>query len=668
MIPVDIDDILAGIASARDLYEVGFQKASNPSPQYHAFGQEIRSLAINLDILSDVIKRAHYDAGASFERTQYGARSKRPMPGSSILTGFGDTLGDCCRLLNDQRYFHKIGRFVTSITWYLQIDPEVRAMKERLSCQNMKLSTIFKIIDAQVLRDRSFYITDSTAALLREAERLGQQFRGSEDGKEPAKQLSGFVVIPPELENAFMRFTQRTYPDLSVLTLDRGIDAAITYFNGITKREDKPTPNQAIYLGSIVDIMMASWILQAVRSTLEYETAAKAPSITAFERQMDACGLTIDRFFDVFDESLQEALRRLLGRDILLPPTPDLLETFERDRPSLPLPPDVEGISAAASPRQETRILAAEYGTKIMNVTRARNNASIVPRQNQMLIAIRDNYDFDHVEIVPSYALRTWATASVHPLTMLFKTDGAAPFSRNLVFQQNKDLFEFQQAITGFKVKHDDTRVLATSQESKILGGSRRQDLCRLQLWSAPPPVIDFADVSGSSSSRSTSEARRASQTSFSSSSTMTGQSRKKPSAPSMFSSTSRKSTSSRKSIAIDTPSLPGFQEAVTPEVTIEEELNENDQELNPSFRCVLERKSSYLQGRRSRETTVPSHWDLAAAGLHKRDKETEIVKRLKHVILEFDTRQNMSEFMTKFQQIKEIASWRLAKFVQATG
>ncbi len=68
------------------------------------------------------------------------------------------------------------------------------------------------------------------------------------------------------------------------------------------------------------------------------------------------------------------------------------------------------------------------------------------------------------------------------------------------------DMLEFQQAVTGYKVVHDESvllgavyypsprmlttsraRVLATVQESRLLGGSRRQELCRLQIWTAPP-------------------------------------------------------------------------------------------------------------------------------------------------------------------------------------
>jgi len=72
--------------------------------------------------------------------------------------------------------------------------------------------------------------------------------------------------------------------------------------------------------------------------------------------------------------------------------------------------------------------------------------------------------------------------------------------------------------------------------------------------------------------------------------------------------------------------------------VTVEVELNEQE-EIDPtSHRCVVVRKSSYLQARRSLETNDPALWDLAAVGLYQREAETEVVKKLKHIILQFDT------------------------------
>ncbi len=74
--------------------------------------------------------------------------------------------------------------------------------------------------------------------------------------------------------------------------------------------------------------------------------------------------------------------------------------------------------------------------------------------------------------------------------------------------------------------------------------------------------------------------------------------------------------------------------------MTVEEELSEQDEASESSSHCcVIERKSLYLQARRSVETSDPNQWDVATVGIYQRQKETELVKKSKHVILQFETR-----------------------------
>ena len=84
-------------------------------------------------------------------------------------------------------------------------------------------------------------------------------------------------------------------------------------------------------------------------------------------------------------------------------------------------------------------------------------------------------------------------------------------------------------------------------------------------------------------------------------------------------------------------------QSEVGPDVTAEEEFNEEDETVGASSHCcVLERKSTYLQAKRSLETSDPNQWDVATIGMHQRQKETEAVKKVKHMILQFETRDGL--------------------------
>lgn len=83
----------------------------------------------------------------------------------------------------------------------------------------------------------------------------------------------------------------------------------------------------------------------------------------------------------------------------------------------------------------------------------------------------------------------------------------------------------------------------------------------------------------------------------------------------------------------------------VGPDVTAEGEFIEQDETVDSSSHCcVIERKSSYLQARRSLETSDPNQWDVATVGMYQRQKETEAIRKVKHVILQFETRNGLSK------------------------
>jgi len=98
---------------------------------------------MNLDTIFKVIERAQHTAGVSLECRQYiergSQKSSSLVPGSSILTNFRETLGDCERILDDQRYFQRSGGFVVSVNWYDQIDPEIQKLRGRIACHNIKV-------------------------------------------------------------------------------------------------------------------------------------------------------------------------------------------------------------------------------------------------------------------------------------------------------------------------------------------------------------------------------------------------------------------------------------------------------------------------------------------------------------------------------------------------
>ncbi|KAF8855615.1 hypothetical protein BDZ45DRAFT_692391 [Acephala macrosclerotiorum] len=96
-------------------------------------------------------------------------------------------------------------------------------------------------------------------------------------------------------------------------------------------------------------------------------------------------------------------------------------------------------ISTPNAPTQDRQVGPAYLGANIMNAL--------------VFMTVRDNCDLKRVEIIPSYAMRCWTSPSLHPQTIVFRTDSDAPVSRALIFQQNKDLFEFSGGNYGLQNK-----------------------------------------------------------------------------------------------------------------------------------------------------------------------------------------------------------------------
>ena len=56
------------------------------------------------------------------------------------MGNFRETLNDCEYLLDDQRYFTKRDGFVSNVSSYYQIDPEVQKLRGRITVHNIKVN------------------------------------------------------------------------------------------------------------------------------------------------------------------------------------------------------------------------------------------------------------------------------------------------------------------------------------------------------------------------------------------------------------------------------------------------------------------------------------------------------------------------------------------------
>jgi hypothetical protein len=96
-------------------------------------------------LLYSVIQQAEYQSGAFESASQHiNPLLGADAPTQKILGNLVETLNDCGRLLDDQRYFQKSDSFVSNIYLYHQVDPDVQKLRERIASYNFKVILTMK--------------------------------------------------------------------------------------------------------------------------------------------------------------------------------------------------------------------------------------------------------------------------------------------------------------------------------------------------------------------------------------------------------------------------------------------------------------------------------------------------------------------------------------------
>jgi len=152
------------------------------------------------------------------------------------------------------------------------------------------------------LGDRFIQIYDPTNRILSALGQLGRQIRGEEEYDDLPIESPAPVAIPQELEDGFSTLARELFPNLSAIPLDRGVDVVAFYFNRTTKTPDQLVQREIKYLINILNIMMATWLLRLVKAGQDYQNATWYCSPDPVWQQMDQWGMTVERFFDKFEE------------------------------------------------------------------------------------------------------------------------------------------------------------------------------------------------------------------------------------------------------------------------------------------------------------------------------------------------------------------------------
>lgn len=117
--------------------------------QYLEFGNDIKGLALNLDILSRVWRQAN---NSLLEQGAFNASPRWDQ--YSLLEIIGDyeeTLGECCALVKNNRRYQSSTVPIKNIEWNMLVQPNAERLRRRLLLHNSKVLLVLKPFEMLVL-------------------------------------------------------------------------------------------------------------------------------------------------------------------------------------------------------------------------------------------------------------------------------------------------------------------------------------------------------------------------------------------------------------------------------------------------------------------------------------------------------------------------------------
>ena len=472
--------------------------------QYADFGSDIHYLARNLEKLSKVIQDVtrQIPQTLSLEDHSWDLRSLLKICGD-----FRKTISECQRLLDNRSKFGRgRGGFVYNIQWNLTVEPEVRRLKERVAFHNIKIATVLKPLETKLmldLKDDIYRVHSDLASRLSDVHETvletlrkieGHWTTNAQEASVQARTSPPEILrVPDYLETRFELAAKASNPELldeKNFPFYKGVNAFHHHFEQSTAffKPDETstgdffaerTPEPAQYL----NLTKSVWIIQKIKKGNEWTEASS------------------DRLSECYMNELEGKCRYEFSR----------FTTKEEPRKRL-TEPDKRNISLLRE--EEFRIWldddngedefwsATDYLNEILRVSllsssRHRKQELVLIRQSDSKLQMQNfsskitgapNREIvrDHINLERAYYVSLYASPKSSPeaLNVVFRGDESAGEDTALSFLKLKDLLDFQQAITGYKVVFDEPDIKTLLfQASGLFGGKKTAEVGRIQIW-----------------------------------------------------------------------------------------------------------------------------------------------------------------------------------------
>ncbi|MCJ1405221.1 hypothetical protein MMC11_008448 [Xylographa trunciseda] len=494
--PVSVGDLITIIQIGSQIYDRCFTRAQAADQKYLQFGEEIKNFTEALEGIKRVLQHVEDERlmrpWLPYDPAQLRSTLK-PLPD---LTGdFVRTLKACERLLSDNSKFrHNAAGFVDNVRWWLGVESEVDLLKERIRFHTTKILLITKPVEIQLLSDLRKDIWD----VRRIVEEIRSIVDPNADQQAPYRRCpsANLPSVPLELDCRFLaafHSRSRGTVDIKDFPLKEGFDALVFHFGESTvefvPREyvNQRTPELTQYL----NLVKSRWILQKlIESSCFVHDSLWGRCLDDIEvnilreyRRFDSGQLTSPNT-DVI-ERLQEHCFSIWVEDH----GKDVVPTLTDERAS------EEKILEIALPKSQGNrkpllvvFRKSDHELRLVHTTRDDQNEMFYEAESHEI-------DIKFTRFIPLYAVPD-SVSSTSTNNVLFcnrQGQGEKAYS----FERLEDIFDLQQAVTGYKVGADLANVAWAMFKTTDYGRGR------VQIWRAKPlPRMALAeDTSGQAQS-----------------------------------------------------------------------------------------------------------------------------------------------------------------------
>lgn len=103
--------------------------------------------------------------------------------------------------------------------------------------------------------------------------------------------------VPLELEDLFISIAAARYGSPNSIPMAQGVDEIIFYLDRATQWHARRQSTQSLHAFKYANVLRAYWLLQATKSSDDYQEAITTISVAVMERHFPRLGMTARRFF-----------------------------------------------------------------------------------------------------------------------------------------------------------------------------------------------------------------------------------------------------------------------------------------------------------------------------------------------------------------------------------